>query len=81
MTGAPQWFGRVTLPGGRRRFVALDPSIPHEDEARARAGAMRVSALARGERAVDSRDSRNATRVRSAMASLPRRARVDLGRR
>lgn len=42
-----QWWARVTLADGKRPLVALDPSIPREDEARARACAAVVSAEAR----------------------------------
>ena len=33
------WHTRISLGGGARKWVPLDPSIPHSDEARAKAGA------------------------------------------
>jgi integrase len=48
-----QWFARLTLVDGGRKFVPLDPSIPHEDMQSARKAAADVSALARNERRVD----------------------------
>ncbi len=37
------WHARVKLANGRRRFVPLDPRIPHEDVAEAKAGAVAVA--------------------------------------
>ena len=46
-TEKPQWFVRLTLADGSRPFVALDPSIPREDEGRARESARTVADEAR----------------------------------
>ncbi|HEY6464286.1 MAG TPA: site-specific integrase, partial [Polyangiaceae bacterium] len=43
-TGAVHWHGRVTLPDGRRPWAPLDPSIPGDDEARAKACAVETAA-------------------------------------
>ncbi len=37
------WHARVKLANGRRRFVPLDPRIPHEDVAAAKAAAVAVA--------------------------------------
>jgi hypothetical protein len=37
------WHTRVRVGSGRRRFVPLDPAIPHSDVARARTGAIDVA--------------------------------------
>jgi integrase len=42
-TGAIHWHGRVTLPGGKRPWAPLDPSIPRDDEARAKACAVETA--------------------------------------
>ena len=46
-TEAWQWFVRLSLSDGTRPYVALDPSIPREDEPAARACARAVSDQAR----------------------------------
>ena len=46
------WHVRISLVNGERPWVALDPTIPREDEARARAGAREVSDEARASGAV-----------------------------
>ena len=46
-TGATHWHAQVTLKDGSRPWVPLDPSIPRDDEAGAKACALRVSDEAR----------------------------------
>jgi integrase len=46
-TGVVHWHARLTLKDGSRPLVPLDPSIPREDVARAKAGARLVSSEAR----------------------------------
>ena len=41
--GLERWHGRVTMPDGTRRFVALDPAIPRTDEARAKVCAVQTT--------------------------------------
>ena len=48
-TGAEHWHVRLTLLDGSRRFVPLDPSIAHQDEARAVACAREFAGEARRE--------------------------------
>ena len=45
--GDPHWHVRLTLADGSRPLVPLDPKIPHEDVARAKACAKAVSDDAR----------------------------------
>ncbi len=64
--GSPVWrhealWVRVTLKDGSRPFIALDPTIPREDEARARACAAEVSDAARRSGAVSAKTALMAT--------------------
>jgi len=48
-TGAEQWHARLTLNDGSRRFVPLDPSIAHDEAARALPSARGLAAEAKRE--------------------------------